>query len=57
MAQDEEGKEAAEDVDTNDPPEEDDHHHDEPWVENIFKTNDEMPMHTPESVVQDLAEI
>jgi len=38
------------------PEEEDDHHHDEPWVENIFKnTEGEMPLHSPEAVVTELA--
>ena len=57
MSQDEDHHEETheEDIDNSEPPPEDDHHHDEPWVENIFKTNEEMPLHSPESVVQDLA--
>lgn len=43
------------DVDDEPPEEEDDHHHDEPWVENIFKTNGEMPLHSPEAVISELA--
>jgi hypothetical protein len=44
-------------MDVNDEPphEEDDHHHDEPWVENIFKTNGEMPYYTPEAVINELS--
>lgn len=53
MAQDKDQNEDGQDgdVDSSEPPPEDDHHHNEPWVENIFKTNDEMPLHSPESVV------
>jgi FKBP-type peptidyl-prolyl cis-trans isomerase len=36
---------------------EDEHHHDEPWNEVIFKTNGEMPNHTPEAVIAELATI
>lgn len=43
------------DVDNKDPEDEDEHHHGEPWVENIFKTNGEMPLHSPEAVVAELA--
>jgi hypothetical protein len=43
------------DVSDEPPPEEDDHHHDEPWNENIFKTDGEMPNHTPEAVIVELA--
>lgn len=45
------------DVDNEPPEEEDDHHHSEPWVENIFKTNGEMPLHSPEAVVAELANV
>ena len=50
MSQDEDHHEEVhdEDVDNSEPPPEDDHHHGEPWVENIFKTNGEMPLHSPE---------
>ena len=36
---------------------EDSGHHDEPWNEMIFKTNGEMPNHTPEAVIADLATV
>tara|TARA_B110000285_G_C14960240_1_gene531298 strand:+ start:95 stop:283 length:189 start_codon:yes stop_codon:yes gene_type:complete len=32
-------------------------HTEEPWNEVIFKTNGEMPLHSPEAVLQDLADI
>lgn len=42
----------------NEPPlEEDKNHHDEPWVENIFKHNGDMPEHTPIAVINELADI
>jgi len=45
------------DVDNKEPEEDEHHHSDEPWVENIFKTNGEMPLHSPEAVVAELANV